>query len=354
MTKGKAILKDILPEFTDPLFSIFIIFLLGFFVALGAYFFEFYKKQKEHNSLLFFLEKFESNECSLDTQNLKYESSMLTPLSLLAKAFEKSGEYHRAISIYLFLIKNIPDELPKYELMEYLGNTYLGAGFLGRAESIYLDILSVHPRNKSVLYSLGVVYELTHNFISAKETLIPLETLGEDTSKLRSFFDFESLVYDKKISTNEKINALAELYKQYPNLYRLIIDQLFKLDPKRAWSIYDNKKTADIVDIIWFLDKEKIDFNITKDDNIMGEIFFIKGYTDKVADFSDNLNLNMLNLAKQNNFDKATLVFSYICSVCRVAFPTSFKRCPNCKAVNSIKVEDELGKATQKSDHSLL
>ncbi len=343
-----------MPEFNDPLFSIFIIFLIGFFVAVAAYFFEFYKKQKEHNSLLFFLEKFESNECSLDTKNLKYEPNMLTPLSLLAKAFEKNGEYHRAISIYLFLIKNIPDELPKYELMEYLGNTYLNAGFLERAESIYLDILSKYPRNKSVLYSLGVVYELTHNFNSAKETLIPLETLGENTEKLKSFFEFESLIYDKTISKNEKIDALVELYKKYPNLYRVIIDQLFKLDPAKAWSIYDNKKTADIIDIIWFLDIEKIDFDMIKDDSIINEIFFIKGYTDKIPAFSDRLNLNMLNLAKQNNYDKATLIFSYICDECRVAFPMSFKRCPNCKAVNSIKVEDELGKAMQKSDNSLL
>ncbi len=343
-----------MPNFTDPLFSIFIIFLIGFFIALGAYFLEFYKKQKEHNSLLFFLEKFESNECSLDTKNLKYESNMLTPLSLLAKAFEKSGEYHRAISIYLFLIKNIPDELPKYELMEYLGNTYLNAGFLGRAESIYLDILSVHPRNKSVLYSLGVVYEMTHNFNSAKETLVPLETLGEDITKLKSFFEFESLIYDKQISKNEKIKALIKLYKQYPNLYRLAINQLFKLDHLEAWKIYDHKKTVDIVDILWFLDKEKIDFNKIKNDDIAKEILFIKGYSDEIPAFSNRLNLNMLNLAKQNSYNEATLVFSYICSDCRVAFPTSFKRCPNCKAVNSIKVEDELGKTMQKSDNSLL
>lgn len=343
-----------MPNFTDPLFSIFIIFLIGFFIALGAYFLEFYKKQKEHNSLLFFLEKFESNECSLDTKNLKYESNMLTPLSLLAKAFEKSGEYHRAISIYLFLIKNIPDELPKYELMEYLGNTYLNAGFLGRAESIYLDILSRHPRNKSVLYSLGVVYEMTHNFTSAKETLVPLETLGEDIKKLKSFFEFESFIYDKQISKNEKIKALVKLYKQYPNLYRLVINQLFKLDHLQAWKIYDYKKSVDIVDILWFLDKDKIDFTKIKNDDITKEILFIKGYSDEVPAFSNRLNLNMLNLAKQNNYNEATLVFSYICSDCRVAFPTSFKRCPNCKAVNSIKVEDELGKTMQKSDNSLL
>ncbi|CUV66369.1 conserved hypothetical protein [Sulfurovum sp. enrichment culture clone C5] len=343
-----------MPNFTDPLFSIFIIFLIGFFVALSAYFWEFYKKQKEHNSLLFFLEKFESNECSLDTKNLKYESNMLTPLSLLAKAFEKSGEYHRAISIYLFLIKNIPDELPKYELMEYLGNTYLNAGFLGRAESIYLDILSRHPRNKSVLYSLGVVYEMTHNFTSAKETLVPLETLGEDITKLKSFFEFESLIYDKQISKNEKIKVLVKLYKQYPNLYRLVINQLFKLDPAQAWKIYDHNKSVDIIDILWFLDKEKIDFNKIKNDDIAKEILFIKGYSDEIPVFSNRLNLNMLNLAKQSSYDKATLVFSYICSDCRVAFPTSFKRCPNCKAVNSIKVEDELGKTMQKSDNSLL
>ncbi len=72
---------------------------------------------------------------------------MLKPLTLLAKAFENAGEYHKAISIYLYLIKNISHDSGKIELMERLGNTYLHAGFLERAQSIYTEILRKKPRN---------------------------------------------------------------------------------------------------------------------------------------------------------------------------------------------------------------
>ncbi len=346
-------MEHILPKYNDPLFSILIIVFLGFMIALVAYGWEIYKKQKEHNSLLNFLEKFESSECNIDTKNLVYGEHMLTPLSTLAKAFDHNGEYHKAIEIYLFLIKNIKEELPQLELMEYLGNTYLHAGFLERAKIIYLDILSKKPRSPKVLHSLGVVYEMTHDFVRAKETLVPLKIIGEDTANLEAFFELEALIMDKKISKEDKTNKFVELYKLYPSLYRPIIEQLFRVDHTKAWSIFDASHINEILDILWFLTPDKIDMVIVNAHESMKALYFIKGFIDSPPQISGIFSLDMLAIAKSHGYNEGELYFSYMCNSCKHSFPVSFKRCPNCKSINSVKVEEQIAKATTQNNNSI-
>ena len=129
-------MEHILPAYSDPLFSILLIIIVSLIIALATYSWGLYKQQKEQGSLLKFLDKFDSSECTLDTTDMPFESHMFKPLVLLSKAFENSGEYHKSIGLYLYLIKNTSDNLEKFELMERLGNTYLHAGFLERARSI--------------------------------------------------------------------------------------------------------------------------------------------------------------------------------------------------------------------------
>ena len=139
-------MEQLLPAYNDPLFSILLIVVISLVIAVATYGWSVYKQQKEQGKLLKFLDKFDSAECALDTADMPFEEHMLKPLTLLAKAFENSGEYHKSISIYLYLIKHISEDFGKLELMERLGNTYLHAGFLERAKSIYLEILRKRPR----------------------------------------------------------------------------------------------------------------------------------------------------------------------------------------------------------------
>lgn len=347
-------MEHILPKYNDPLFSILLIVGLGFIIAVTVYIWEVYSKQKEHNSLLNFLEKFESSECNINTKDLIYEEHMLTPLSTLAKAFEHNGEYQKAIEIYLYLIKNINEELPQLELMEHLGNTYFHAGFLERAKTIYLDILSKKPRSPNILYSLEIIYEMMHDFAKAKETLLPLKTMGEDTSSLEAFLELETLIADKKISKEDKSSKLVELYKLYPSLYRSIMEQIFRNDHAKAWNIFDENRIEDILDILWFLDNEKLDMNIINTYESLKVLYYIKGIEDTLSQTCGIFSLDMLAIAKKYGYDKGELYFSYICNNCRHTFPVSFKRCPNCKAINSIKVEEQIAKATTQNDNSLL
>lgn len=350
-------MENILPSYDDPLFSILLIIVLALIIALATYGWGIYKQQKEAGHLLKFLDKFDSSECALDTQNMPYEEHLLKPLTLLAKAFEKAGEYHKAISIYLYLIKNVSENLTKTELMERLGKTYMHAGFLERARTIYSDILRKHPRNVKVLYALGVVYEMMHKYTKAQEVIEPLELLKEDTYALKKFLDFSQLQTDKTLSVPKKIKALKTLLEEEPKLYREVIAALLKLDIKEAWKEVDTMRIKEILDILWFLPNSQLDLDIISQSKELTALYYTKGYIQKPpadAKQSGIFALDLLATAKENGFDEADLHFSYLCKNCKQSFPVSFKRCPNCMAIHSVEVEENIGKSRPQTDYSLL
>jgi predicted ATP-dependent serine protease len=62
----------------------------------------------------------------------------------------------------------------------------------------------------------------------------------------------------------------------------------------------------------------------------------------------------MLAVAKEGGLEEGGLLFSYLCKKCKQSFPVSFKRCPNCMAINSVEVEEEIAKASPQTNYSLL
>lgn len=347
-------METILPPYNDPLFSILLIIVIALIISVVTYAWGLYKQQKEEGNLLKFLDKFDSSECSLDTDDMPFEEHMLKPLTLLAKAFENSGEYHKSINIYLYIIKHISDDLAKMELMERLGNTYLHAGFLERARSIYMEILRKRPRNIKVLYELGVVYEMMHKYDKAQEIIEPLNTLGEDTHTLSKFLELSALTSNKVLSTEEKVVALQKILEEEPELYRQIVDTLLKLDTTEAWKIIDPKRIKEIIDILWFLPNSQVDLDIITSNERLSTLYYAKGYPQKPSLHSGIFAVDMLATARENGFEEGDLLFSYLCKKCKQSFPVSFKRCPNCIAINSVEVEEKIAKASPKTDYSLL
>ncbi|QOR62100.1 tetratricopeptide repeat protein [Sulfurovum sp. ST-21] len=347
-------MEHILPTYNDPLFSILLIIVISLIIAVATYAWGVYKQQKEAGNLLKFLDKFDSAECALDTASMPFEEHMFKPLTLLAKAFENSGEYHKAISIYLYLIKNIPNELAKTELMERLGTTYLHAGFLERARTIYVEILRKKPRNKKVLYELGVVYEIMQQYDKAKEVIEPLEVLGEDTHTLQKFLEFSQLMANRSIAAEKKLFSLQELLNEEPGLYRQIIAAMLQLDTRIAWKNIDTSRIREILDILWFLPNSQLDLDIISNNTQLGTLYYAKGYLQKPMAQSGIFSLDMLAKAKENGFEEGDLQFSYLCKKCKQSFPVSFKRCPNCMAINSVEVEEQIAKASTQTDYSLL
>lgn len=350
-------MEQILPAYNDPLFSVLLIVTLGLIIAVATYGWSLYREQKEQGNLLKFLDKFDSSECALDTQEMPYEEHMLKPLTLLAKAFETAGEYHKGISIYLYLIKNVSDDLTKSELLARLGNTYLHAGFLERARSIYNDILRKTPRNKAVLYELGVVYEMMHQYDKAKEIIEPLSLLKEDTSTLTNFLTFSELITNKSISIDKKVETLKHLLEIEPQLYRQIVSAMLPLNTYEAWKIIDPKRIKEVLDVLWFLPNSQLDLDIITANHKLSTLYYAKGYLPKLTrgtPQSDIFTVDMIATARQKGFEEADLHFSYLCNKCKQTFPVSFKRCPNCMAIHSVEVEENIGKSHPKTDYSLL
>ncbi len=347
-------MEHILPAYNDPLFSIMLIVVISLIIALVTYGWGLHKQQKEEGNLLKFLEKFDTAECALETAEMPFEPHMLKPLTILAKAFENAGEYHKAISIYLFLIKNISADSGKIELMERLGSTYLHAGFLERSQSIYTEVLRKKPRNVQALYELGIVYEIMQKYDKAKEVLEPLNLLGEDTGSLEKFLDFSELLANKTLDVQDKVERLEQLLKEEPTLYRHIIKALLQLDTKSAWENIDPERIMEILDILWFLPNSQLDLDIITSNKQLQTLYYAKGYLQKPAVQSGIFSLDMLATARENGFEEGDLVFSYLCQKCKQSFPVSFKRCPNCMAINTVKVEEKIAKSSPKTDYSLL
>ena len=255
-------MEQLLPAYNDPLFSILLIIIISLIIAIATYGWSVYKQQKEQGSLLKFLDKFDSAECALDTADMPFEPHMFKPLALLTKAFEAGRSGMKMSPIYLYLNKNISNDLGRFELMERLGNTYLHAGFLERAKSIYVEVLRKKPRNTSVLYELGVVYEMMHQYEKAKEVIEPLELLGEDTYNLKKFLELLQITSNKSLSTADKLEKLKQLLNEEPTLYRQIISVLLRLDTYVAWQMIDTERTKEILDILWFLPNSQLDLDI--------------------------------------------------------------------------------------------
>jgi lipopolysaccharide biosynthesis regulator YciM len=279
---------------------------------------------------------------------------MFKPLSLLAKAFENTGEYHKAINIYIYLIKNISHDTGELELMERLGNTYLHAGFLERSKSIYTEILRRRPRNVKVLYELGIVYEIMQKYDKAREVIGPLNMLGEETGSLEKFLDFSELLANKNLSIQEKVTRLKKIFAEDPSLYRPIVIALLKLDTKSAWEIIDPERIKELLDVLWLLPNSQLDLDIITSNKKLQTLYYAKGYLQEPVIQSGLFNIDMLATAKENGFGEGDLIFSYLCQKCKQSFPVSFKRCPNCMAINSVKVEEKIAKSSPKTDYSLL
>jgi len=345
-------LDSILPAYRDPLFSILLIVVLSLVISLVTYAWGIYQQQKEKSTLHKFLEKFDTSECALDTTTMLYDEAVFKPLALLANAFENSGEYHKSINIYIYLIKHTQNQVDKSDLMERLGRTYLRAGFLERARTIFSEILHKQPRKPKILYELGIVYEMMREYDKAQEVIEPLQTLGEKTREFEKFLEFEKISSDKALSPQEKIVLLEELVDEEPALYRPTLTLFFRLDIQRAWALMDRRSLHSVLDILWFLPYSQLDLDIINLDKRLMTIYYAKGYLKTPAQESGIFAIDMLASGRISGYEEGDLIFSYLCKKCKQNFPLSFTRCPNCLAINTIEVEEDIAKKNPQTTYS--
>ena len=332
-------MNSFLPSYHDPIFSIILIVLIAIAVALVTHGWNLYRREKLQRHLYSFLERFDTASCSLEEENVPYEEGMAKPLLLLARAFEQSGTYNKTISILLYLIRHSRDD----ELLIYLGRVYLRAGFLQRAEDIFLEIIARHPRRTDVLYQLELLYEKLQEYDKAREAVEALRAQGEETALLEANLRYQEIRSDRELSAPEKGEALEALLEENASLYRPILRELFRLETDRAWRRVDTGRIPELLDILWFLPPAQLQLDIISKNLMLQAVYYGRGDlkeppTERVGVFA----LDMLCAARKSGFGEGDLHFAYLCSECKQSFPVSFVRCPGCMALNSVKVEERL------------
>ena len=349
-------MDKILPAYNDPLFSILIIVLLVLVVAIASYFMENYKEEKQQASLKKFLGKINTDDCTLDIDKLPFEEALITPLSLLADTFSTQGEYQKSIGIYLYLIGHISPFNKKEHLLEGLGITYLKAGFLKRSESLFLEILNKHARNRKALYHIEVVYELLYEYDKAKQTLTPLKILGENHNPLKAHLELSALLKNNDIDIKQRVEKLKLFAKDNSYSYRRVIKELFKTDIKVAWELLDMDKIDSILDIMWFLSSSNLNFDIISKNKILSSIYIAKGVLEAKDEVLESgiFVIDTINAAQRGGNSEVDLSFKYGCNRCKQHFPITFERCPKCYAIDSIQVKASLVKKVPYSGYSLL
>ncbi|HHE06144.1 MAG TPA: hypothetical protein ENK90_03390, partial [Epsilonproteobacteria bacterium] len=106
-----------------------------------------------------------------------------------------------------------------------------------------------------------------------------------------------------------------------------------------------------------FRSNSQLDLDIITSNKPLRTLYYAKGYLQEPETHigeSGIFALDMLATAKQNGFEEGDLLFSYLCKKCKQSFPIGFKRCPNCMAIHSVEVEENIGKASPKTNYSLL
>lgn len=336
-------MENFLLEYRDPLFGILVFLILVFIVSFFSYWWAWYKRKEQDDEIARFFAKFEES-ADEEILNIEKEKDTKKAFLLLASAFERSGDFEKAIAIYLNLSKSEEKPKERQELLKKLGFVYFKAGFLEKSKEIFLESLKFYPRDKETLRFLMVIYERLQQYDKAKEVLESLEELGEGKEEKNYF---KALEIVKNMKNDDE--TLFEIYKNSSLHVRLIFEYLFKKDPQKAWERLNSKDYKKLSDLFWNLPKEDVDMNVVKKSDFLSQLYSAKGYAklkneSEVFEFDVLLNLNR---------DIADLDFEYICEECKQVFPFPFSRCPSCLMARSPKVELMLTKKRGNSEESI-
>ncbi len=350
-------MDKIIPSYSDPLFSIFIIVLLILVVATVSFFVGNYKESIDKRYLKKFIGAMSIEETNgFNIDDLNFSKNLVEPLFLVAKSLANSGDYRNSILIYIYLIEHLDRFYEQEPILVELGNCYLRAGFLTKAERTYLEILRKHPRNIDVLYNLEFVYELLHDYSKAKDVLLPLETLDEDVNRLKVHIELSSVINSLTVKHIDRVEQISR-FVSYNFVYRRVIKALFHLDAKMAWRVLRVDRVEEILDILWLLPSSNLDLDIIYSSDILKSIYIAKGILeleDGKAPISNIFTVDTINYAKEGGCCNLDISFSYICCVCKQHFPLSFDRCPRCYSIDSLQIKDTISKKELYSGFSLL
>ncbi len=340
-------------EFRDPLFGIIIFFSLIFVIAIFSYWWGRFKRKEESTYLERFLDVFTTVPTEQELKKLMHSHAISEESALImAQTYQQNGDYEKCIEIYLILLELQKNPVDKKETLYLLGKTYFKAGFLERAQEIFLQILQRFPRTPKALHYLLIIYEKMHQFDKALEVLEPLDELGIDHTKDRVYLQCIAIIRSPSYGVNEKAERLLALYQEHHLLSYLIFEYLFRFTPELAWKNLDFGEAHRMVDLLWNAREAEANLDIISSNSYLRELYSAKGlelmaYESSTFEFDV---LIKLNIADQSG---ATLQFDYLCGECKQIYPFSFQRCPNCHSIDSVVTEILLTKDHLEENHSL-
>lgn len=322
--------------YRDPLFGIIVFFLLIFIVSFVNYWWSVYKSKDEEKSIQKFIKKFQV-ESGDDEYKIIFEDKNLTldTIILLAKSYEKIGQYEKSISIYLYALTIYKKRRQKQNILFLLGKVYLRVGFLERAREIFIRSLKISPRHKDSLKYLTITYELLKEYKKAEEVLDALEELDVDVKKEKTYMQAMSISREE-MPYEKKKSKLFELATLKPT-ERIYVEFILKSGKKIEFQEIKDFDFKNLFDIFWRLDRDMFDIEFSKNSPFLQEILAARGFIKK--DFhSEVFELEILEHLNEARYDKADLNFEYFCSSCKNSYPFYFSRCPNCHSIDSVEI----------------
>lgn len=304
-------------EYRDPILGLVVLTALILVVAMGHYFWRIFATKSQEKGLEGFIKKFEIGDEHKDL--LRASSLSLDNLHFLASIFTKSGEFEKAIQIYLIALEKIKDKNEQELIFYDLAEVYFKAGFLQRSVEVLLNSLNLRPRNEKALKLLKIVYLRLKKYDEVLQTLESLFELGFDISKEKPFI--QALLYQNK--NDERLKQMPEKTSN-DLLKRFFIENSIELLHTKIELVidllYKNKKAVFLEDELYF------------------ELFCALNLTPKKQNYTfKNPKLQMLYILNKSGF-KAKLSFSYVCTHCKNQMPLFFYHCPICYEFGQCKI----------------
>lgn len=325
-------------EYRDPMFGIILLLTLVFIIAFVNYWWGIFKSKEEKHSIEQFIKRFEVAGDENETRKLLDEFAIPTEsLGLLAHSYTKSGDFEKAIGIYLLALKRVKTRDEKQYILVELGTTYFKAGFLRRSSEVFLEALRLFPRNETSLKYLTVSYEKLKEYDRSLEVLDALEEMEIDVKSQKAYVKARQSLADEGVTHKVKLGVLEELREEFPLAERMIIEFWQKWDIEIESKKIASFEPKHILDLVWYMPRDVLDFDVM-DKPLYQAIAKAKGLRDEEAD-AGIFELEVLGKLQEANYDGAGLSFEYTCNSCKQTFPVHFYRCPSCHALGSVSIE---------------
>lgn len=342
-------------EYRDPMFGLLVLVALVLVVALLHYAWRTLSSKSQKKGLEGFIKKFDIADEHKDL--LRASSLSLENLHFLAGIFTKSGEFEKAIQIYLIALEKIKDKGEQEAIFYDLAEVYFRAGFLQRSVEVLLNALNLRPRNEKALKLLKIVYLRLKRYDEVLQSLDALFELGCEVSKEREFINVIALkngaqsgaLGEKNLSVVDKRSQnLALKSENSVNLNSKDLNSTSKNSAQSPKNYENNELVkrfllengaeihAEFELVIDLLYKGKR--AIFLDDNAYFELFCAMKLAPKRQKYAfTNPKLKMLEILNDNDF-KARLSFSYVCTHCKNQMPLFFYHCPICYEFGGCKI----------------